>query len=36
MPLKVIRRKSTGALTISGTLTLSNGEKVRIQQRAQK
>jgi integrase len=34
MPLKIVRRKSTGALTIDGTLHLSSGPRIRIQQRA--
>ena len=34
MPLKVVQRKQTGALTISGTIRLSSGARIRIQQRA--
>lgn len=35
MPLKVTRRKDTGALTISGTVKLPNGERQRVRARAQ-
>lgn len=35
MPLKVIRRPDTGALTISGTVHLPDGSKLRVRQRAQ-
>lgn len=34
MPLTVVRRKTNGALTISGTLRLSDGSAFRIQRRA--
>lgn len=34
MPIKVIPRKSTGALTISGTVRLKDGSSVRVQRRA--
>ena len=34
MPLKVVVRKQTGALTISGTIPLKDGTSVRVQQRA--
>jgi integrase len=34
MPLRVVRRKSTGALTISGTIRLTSGARLRVQQRA--
>lgn len=35
MPLKIIRRSDTGALTISGTVKLPDGSKLRIRARAQ-
>jgi integrase len=35
MPLKVTRRPDTGALTISGTLELPDGSRVRVRRRAQ-
>jgi integrase len=35
MPLKVIRRKDTGALTITGTVKLPSGQGVRVRTRAQ-
>jgi len=35
MPLKIIRRKDTGALTISGTVKLPDGSRQRIRARAQ-
>lgn len=35
MPLKVIIRKDTGALTIDGWITFSDGSRERIRQRAQ-
>ena len=34
MPLTIVRRKATGALTISGTIRLTSGARIRIQQRA--
>jgi integrase len=35
MPLKIVRRADTGALTIVGTVSLSTGERLRVRQRAQ-
>lgn len=35
MPLKIIRRKDTGALTIAGTVKLPDGSRQRIRARAQ-
>ena len=35
MPLKIIRRKDTGALTITGTVKLPDGSRQRIRARAQ-
>lgn len=34
MPIRVVRRKDTGALTISGTVKLPNGSRVRVRARA--
>lgn len=34
MPLKATRRKQTGAITIDGTITLSDGTKLRVQRGA--
>lgn len=35
MPLKVVKRFDTGALTITGTVKLPTGERLRVRQRAQ-
>jgi hypothetical protein len=35
MPLRVVIRKDTGALTISGRLKLTSGETIRVRERAQ-
>lgn len=35
MPLKIVRRKDTGALTITGTVKLPDGQGVRVRTRAQ-
>jgi integrase len=35
MPLKVVRRKDTGALTISGTVKFADGSRLRVRARAQ-
>jgi integrase len=35
MPLKVVKRPDTGALTITGTVKLPTGARLRIRQRAQ-
>lgn len=35
MPLKIVRRKDTGALTIAGTVKLPDGSRVRVRARAQ-
>jgi integrase len=35
MPLKIVRRKDTGALTIEGTIELPDGTRQRIRKRAQ-
>lgn len=35
MPLKIVRRKDTGALTITGTVKLPDGSRQRIRTRAQ-
>ncbi|MBV9863302.1 MAG: site-specific integrase [Alphaproteobacteria bacterium] len=35
MPLKIVRRKDTGALTITGTVNLPDGSRRRIRARAQ-
>jgi hypothetical protein len=34
MPLRIVRRKQTNTLTISGTIRLGSGARIRIQQRA--
>lgn len=34
MPLTVVRRKQTGALTISGSIRLKDGSKIRVQRRS--
>ena len=34
MPLDIVVRKQTGALTISGTIALKDGTRIRVQQRA--